>query len=348
MKNLAQSVKVIVRPGMTLIILTVLVIVYLTALHPWFMNWGATPTEQHMIIPGDERVGEPATQFTRAITVQAPAARVWPWLVQIGQDRAGFYSNDWLENIFLADIHNGDEIRPEWQTRTLGDAVPMTRANYLGGRLGDFTKTRIQVLELGRVIGDNPGVFFLQPIDDHTTRLLLRERNPVSFTNSFQQIIMPWFIRLTWDPMHFVMEKRMLYGIQARAEGVPARLPLFDVLAHLGWALAAVSLAALFLSRRIWRPWLLAPLAIVVPILATTHDLDAALAGFLAVGITLLGVLAFGRRWLAPFSLLAAGVLLALLLAPDPYVVFGLVFLLLVGVRVSRAEAWPRPAPLPV
>ncbi len=327
--NLTQA-SALLRPRVAALIVVALVAVYLLVLHPWLMNWGATPAEQALVLTGDERVAEPATQFTRAITIHAPVSRVWPWLLQIGQDRAGFYSNDWLENIFLANIHNGDELRPEWQTRALGDGVLMTRPDYLGGRLGDATKTWIRVLEPGRVIGDTPGRFVLQPLDDGTTRLLLRERDPVIYKTPVEQTVVPWLMRLTWDPMHFVMEKRMLMGIRARAEGQLPRSPAMDIVAHLGWLLAAAGLAGLFLARRAWQLWLILLLLPVGPILVKTHDVDAALAAFMAVGITVLGALVWGRRWLAPYAVLAAGVLLGLLLAPDAYVAFGVAFLVLV------------------
>jgi hypothetical protein len=97
---------------------------FLTILHPWLMNWGSTREEQALVLPGD--VEAPSFYFTRAITIDTPPAAVWPWLMQIGQDRAGFYSNDYLENLTGADIHNADVIRPEWRTRAVGDRVRMT------------------------------------------------------------------------------------------------------------------------------------------------------------------------------------------------------------------------------
>jgi hypothetical protein len=98
------------------------------------MNWGATADEQRMTLPGDELLPDPSARFTRAITIHAPQSRVWPWIVQIGQDRAGFYSNTWLENLTGADIHNADAIHPEWQRRAVGDRVPLARPDIFGGR----------------------------------------------------------------------------------------------------------------------------------------------------------------------------------------------------------------------
>jgi len=70
-------------------------------------NWGATREEIDAAHPGDDLVAGPVTTTTYAVTVQAPAETVWSWLVQIGQDRGGMYSYEWLENLFGLDIHNG-------------------------------------------------------------------------------------------------------------------------------------------------------------------------------------------------------------------------------------------------
>jgi hypothetical protein len=124
--------------------------------------------------------------------------------------------------------------------------------------------------------------------------------------------------------------------------------------AQVGWALAGLGLVGLFLSCRGWRPWLLLPAGLVLPALWLTGDLNSALAGFLAMGISLAGFLAWGRRWLAPYLLVASGVALVLLLAPDSYAAFGLLFLLLMvglatsvrcrvaGLLRSRPEQRPR------
>jgi len=296
-----------------------LLAVYLTLLHPWFMNWGATSDEQQMMLPGDEPGGDANDYFTRAISIQAPPSAVWPWLLQIGQDRAGFYSNTWLENLFGGDIHNGSAIQAEWQDRHVGDRVPMAGAEGTA-LLGDVTKLTVRVLEPERVIADLPGRFVLLGQPDGTTRLLLRE--PLDIPER-RGVVGP----LLWDPMHFTMEQRMLRGIKERAEGRPLVLPPIQTLARLGWLVAGLGLMAFFVSRRWWALGLIAPGLVGVPTVALTGDYDAALAGGLAVGITTLGALAFGRRWWSPFLVLAATVLLVLLLAPDAYTAVGLLFL---------------------
>lgn len=289
--------------------------VYLGVLYPWLVTWGATAEEQQLALPGDEAV--PSAYFTRAITIDAPPSAVWPWIVQMGQDRAGFYSNTWLENLTGADIHNADTVHPEWQQRAIGDSIPLARPDLLFG-LGAWGHTNIVLLEPQRAIGDIVGRFVLQPIGDHGTRLLFRESVAAQG---------PIVTRLlVWDPMHAVMVRRVLEGIKERAEGQPLVPGSVQRAARVGWLLAGVTVGGLFLSRRRSRPWLALPVLVVIPPFLASGDWDAALAGFLAVGITLGGVLAFGRRWWPAFLLIFAAVLLILLLAPDAYAAFGLVF----------------------
>ncbi len=99
-----------------------MVAVYWAGIHPWMTNWGSIAAERQMALPGDDVNPDRTRQSTLAITINAPSDVVWQWLVQVGQDRAGFYTYTWLENLFWADIHNVNEIRPEWQHLAVGDA----------------------------------------------------------------------------------------------------------------------------------------------------------------------------------------------------------------------------------
>jgi hypothetical protein len=309
--------------------------VYLGGLHPWFMNWGATPAEQKMVLPGDDLLPDVSSRFTRGITIRAPASVVWQWVVQIGQDRAGFYSNTWLENLTGADIHNADAIHAEWQRRAIGDRVLLARPDLFRGFFAQVAQTSIVALEPERLIANIPGRFVFQSIDRDTTRLLLRESIPSGFAARAINALM-------WDPMHFVMQQRMLRGIKERAEGRPLVPAGMMLTARIGWILAGASLLVLFLARRCWRPWGLVPMVIAAPVLRATNDWDAALASFLAIGITVLGVLAFGRRWWPLYLLLATVVALTLLLAADAYTAFGIA--LVVAWVAALAGYWFRAA----
>jgi hypothetical protein len=297
---------------------------FLAVLHPWLMNWGSTGDEQALVLPGDTEA--PSAYLTRAITIDASPAAVWPWLMQIGQDRAGFYSNDYLENLTGANIHNADVIRPEWQARAVGDKIRMTTPEQtaIGG---EATLLTVRILEPERVYADVPGRFVLLTVGEQTTRVLLREKLTIPERSGS--------IWLIWDPMHFVMEQRMLQGIKERAEGRPFVAPAVQAAAHIGWALAGLGLLAVVLSRRRWWRWLLLPVAPGLPIMWFTGDLNSALAAFLALGITIIGALACGWRWWPPYLLIGSGVALVLLLAPDNFATFGGLFLLVeVGAAV--------------
>jgi hypothetical protein len=168
----SRVLRMVAHPIAAVLIFVGVCALFATVLHPWFMNWGATAEERAMVLPGD--AAPPEAYFTRAISIDAPPSAVWPWLLAIGQDRAGFLSNDYLENLAGADIHNADSLRPEWQQRAVGDKVPMSgeAERQLGG---DYTLLTVRILEPERVIGDIPGRFVLQPLGDSRTRLLLRE-----------------------------------------------------------------------------------------------------------------------------------------------------------------------------
>ena len=84
----------------------------------WYNRWGATDADVGHAFPGNDLVPDPRLTYTRAITIHAPAAEVWPWLAQVGQARGGLYSYESLENLIRCDIHNANAIVPEWQTLT--------------------------------------------------------------------------------------------------------------------------------------------------------------------------------------------------------------------------------------
>ena len=99
-------------------------VLYVVVARPLINQWGATDQEHQATWPGDHLVGQPGYVWTSAITIQAPAAQVWPWLVQLGQGRGGLYSYDWLENLVGCDVHSTDRILPEFQTPLqVGDRV---------------------------------------------------------------------------------------------------------------------------------------------------------------------------------------------------------------------------------
>lgn len=188
------------------------------AVRPVAIQWGTTSEERAASLAGDEVHPLEATYtIDHAITIHAPASAVWPWLVQLGQDRGGFYSYAWLERAMGDPVRNAGRIHPEWQQRQVGDTVFATPPSYLGGRVG-AVGWRVDVLEPERVIGlENWGTFVLRPLDSSTTRLIVRTRGvPSPGALSFLTAPITVFV---FEPAHFIMERGMLRGIRDRAEG---------------------------------------------------------------------------------------------------------------------------------
>ncbi|HEY7476179.1 MAG TPA: hypothetical protein VH679_14265, partial [Vicinamibacterales bacterium] len=98
---------------------------FLVHVRPWYLRWGATDAEIARPLPGDEIIPNAISQQTRAITIDAPVERVWPWLAQIGQDRGGFYSFDLLENAVGARMPTDDVLRPARQAWAVGNRLWM-------------------------------------------------------------------------------------------------------------------------------------------------------------------------------------------------------------------------------
>ena len=175
---------------------------YALVVRPWHLRWGATDEEVGKPLPGDELVPNPAIESTRAITVNAPVEEVWPWLAQIGQDRGGFYSYEWLENLAGCRMRNADRIHPEWQHREVGERVFLHPA--FGLKVASFEPGRAIVLE-------GWGPFVVEPIDEKSTRVIIRSRVP-------RRLDVLLYYLLTFEIPHFVMERRMLLGIKECAE----------------------------------------------------------------------------------------------------------------------------------
>ncbi len=108
----------------------------LLAARQYYRNWGTTKDECQMALPGDELVEQPAVQTTEGAWIEAPAAEVWPWLVQMGQDRGGLYSYEKLENLVGMKHRNADRIHPEWQQLAVGDVIRVLPRGWMGLRDG--------------------------------------------------------------------------------------------------------------------------------------------------------------------------------------------------------------------
>ena len=190
---------------------------YVFVVRPWFMHWGATTAEVCKALPGDSLVPRPKHCDTHAITIHAPVAEVWPWLVQIGQDKGGFYSYAWLENLAGCRLQNADRIIAEYQTLQAGDPVRLHPAALpLTAVIVDPCRCLVLMNEvdptISPVFGGTWG-FYADKVDTVTTRLLTRSRW------NWNAGLLAWFgYRCLLEPAHFIMERKMLLTLKACTE----------------------------------------------------------------------------------------------------------------------------------
>ena len=186
-------------------------------IRPVYLHWGTTRAERSTTLLGDDRTPGATYRVDHAITIHAPADSVWPWLVQLGQDRAGFYSYSWLERLVGDDVHNADRIHPEWQHLEQGDTILAVQPDYLGGRFGRLG-WRVTELQTGRgMYLEKWGAFVLQPIDSSTTRFIIRTRGAPDAPNVASVLLAPLSVFIM-EPAHFIMQRGMMRGIRARVE----------------------------------------------------------------------------------------------------------------------------------
>ena len=197
--------------------------VALLALRRVSHGWGATAEERHETLPGDEMVAEPALMSTRAVTCDAPREVVWSWLVQIGQDRGGMYSYDWMENLLGLGIHSADEIREEWQHLEVGDRIVLVPNGWAGLKSG-YTMPVSDIEPCQRLVlrqappehpWDAVWSFHLRDTPEGATRLISRSR---SHRRSGFTGVLDLVTDSLMDPVTWVMTRRMLLGIRDRAE----------------------------------------------------------------------------------------------------------------------------------
>jgi hypothetical protein len=180
---------------------------------PWHASWGSTRDERDRTMPLDELVEKPNLVTNRAVTINAPAEEIWPWLVQMGElPRGGFYTYSWIERLLGVRTVNATVILNEFQHVKPGDHLDRD-GNLVVKAL---VPNRFIVLgpPAGTPSGDATWSIELVPADENSTRLISRVRARIApnVRGAF------WLALL--DPGQFIMERKWLLGVKARAEGL--------------------------------------------------------------------------------------------------------------------------------
>jgi hypothetical protein len=184
---------------------------YALVIRPWHLRWGATNSELEMPLPCDELVEHPKLNATHALTIHAPASRIWPWLAQMGQTKGGFYSYTWLENLVGCEMSNADRVHPEWQDLRVGDEV------WLHPKAPPLRVLAIKTEEY--IALEKCWTFYLKPLDEKTTRLIIRGRG--DYYPDFKNVLLNFiYFRLIFEPAHFIMERKMMLSIKELAENL--------------------------------------------------------------------------------------------------------------------------------
>jgi hypothetical protein len=199
--------------------------VYDTFVRPRMLEWGSTADERRRPLPGDEIAESVMTHRTRAVTIDAPPEAVWPWLVQLGDRRAGFYSYDWVERYvfpgtvhYVEGTHSATRIHPELQDVHVGDRIST-------GSIGSFSiGNPVTVLEPNRALVIGSWAFVLEPTADGRTRFFNRERDTgwirlaAPRRSGLLRAVGSLIDYVVGEPLHSAMVRKMMLGIKQRAE----------------------------------------------------------------------------------------------------------------------------------
>jgi len=218
--------------GVLALVIAIVLAAYLVVLRPRSHRWGATDAELGRSLPGDDLVPNVKVGYTQAITINAPPEEVWPWLVQIGYGRAGWYTYDWFYKFTgSANFYDGDRsaerIIPELQDLKVGDAIRIfeqgpfevvtlepNRLLVLLARVDWDTKETFDLSEAMPANYLNNGwVYVLEEVKENSTRLIVRWRGDYSpgLGNALG-------LGIPTEAGALIMQPKMLKGIKARAE----------------------------------------------------------------------------------------------------------------------------------
>ena len=234
-----------------LALMATVLVIYLLWARPYQLRWGATEEEIQRPMPGDELDRKPTFLATRAITINGTPDQIWPWLIQMGYERAGFYGYDIIENLgSKRGTDSAERIVPELQNVKVGDEIPISAA---GSWVLYAIKPEDYFIWSGKP-ADGGFTWALHPIDENHTRLVSRIRWSHHWSPP-SQLTLDIFTEFT---DHLAVRK-ILEGVKGRVEGHSESTAktntefAFYVTAALIFFVAIVLLITFPLS---WKRWL--------------------------------------------------------------------------------------------
>ena len=180
---------------------------------PLYIHRGLTTKEWRAKWPGDDFVPGAEPSGSRAVQIEAPTREVWKWITQIGQDRAGFYSYGWLENLVGSRMPDVDKQLPIWSTREVGELLIMAPPE----RFGQIATMKIVAVEEGHyyvaVNHEGTWAFIVEPVTESSCRFIARGTWLPS-----RNLVARFAHAAIFDPIHYIMEWKMVRKIKNLAE----------------------------------------------------------------------------------------------------------------------------------
>lgn len=184
-------------------------------------HWGVSEAEAEAPHAGDQLVPTPLWSWTHGVEIDAPTERVWRWVSQLGADRGGFYSYQWLENLAGCGLRNADAVHQEWELELGDDLVLHPKVPALtivqlerGRHLVAYAPADEAALAAGKPWAVASWLFELQDLPQGRTRLISRYRVDCSGDFANRLALGPSLL----EPIGFAMDRRMLLGIKQRVE----------------------------------------------------------------------------------------------------------------------------------
>ncbi len=273
------------RLGIGLIIVLAICIPMFAFISNWIPTWGATPEELSMTYPGDELLDNPIVSWTHGITINAPVEAVWPWVAQMGEERAAFYSYTFIENLISGrrSYINSNEIIPELQNPRPETAIINGMVYWKEIKPGEWILAEDKIPDMGWT-----WLWYLQPATENTTRMIVRMDIQVP-----EEVGSNPAVRGIISVGGFIMERNMMEGVRDRAEGrfEPLWIEYVEIVIWLVALVCGILAAIRFINQKSFLPPLGLGVAAVLALFYFTFGQPAIVIRVLVDALLIAGVM---------------------------------------------------------